>query len=344
MLKASPKTYWLYGDTALAVIRRFGVVNSLVMGIRFLFTRIQFKLRVISPITMPPNYYLFMTKRCNLSCSFCHYHSELDKSDVVNDEWEWKVEDLASFEKKGILKRRSKVCLYGGEPMLNADFFACVDYLNNHNYLSSTITNAAFVTKNLNKLLSSPLHQMTVSYYKGIADQHVKSLREISHHTILNISYILTQETYHHLEEVILFSLKVGARFITIENLIEKESCSKHAVHSSDDYKLFKRDMIEKYGSQIIMRWSEVKKPHSAKGKIECSEPWDMILLDKKGRILPCCQYPLSEFEDTLANEKFATQSLIEIRKKMKSNIVPRGCEGCHYLYAKDPLYNLKEM
>lgn len=338
------QTYIQYGSVSLDILLRYGVVNSLILGIRFLLTRGQFMARLIKPLTLPPNYYLFMTKRCNLACNFCHYHGELDPAGSIEEDWEWSLDDFKKWEDQKLLKKYSKVCLYGGEPMLNRDFFKCVRYLNENDYLSSTITNASVVTKNLQKLEENPLHQMTISYYKGVADRHVEALKAISHKTILNISYIMTNENYHLVEEVILFALNIGARFITIENLVEKESCRESAVAISEDYTQFKADMVKKYSSQIIMRWSEVNDSSVLKGsRINCSEPWDMILLDKRGRVLPCCQYPLESFETRKqSSNPLWVKGLVEIRGLMKENKVPAKCEGCHYLYAKDPLYNLK--
>ncbi len=344
MIKVNANTYIQYGKVASVVLGRLGILNSFVMGLKFLVVRLQFKLRMIKPFMTPPNYYLFVTKRCNLTCSFCHYHDELDKPKSIEESWEWTLDDLIKFESEGVLKKRSKVCLYGGEPMLNQDFFPMVQYLNTNGYLSSTITNATLVTQYIDQLLANPLHQITVSYYKGIADKHVEALKKVASKSILNISYIMTESQYHKVEEVILLSIHIGAKFITLENLIEKESCKQKSVCENEDYKRFKADMIAKYSSKIIMRWGEVGKVHkSSKQKIHCSEPWDMILLDKQGRVLPCCQYPLSSFESAKKEENaFWSETLQEIRKKMKKNIVPEKCEGCYYLYAKDPLYNFK--
>jgi len=343
MIRANPQTYRLYSEVAFEVLRRFGVFNSTIISLRFFLTRIQFRLRVLRPWFSPPNYYLFMTKRCNLSCSFCHYHGELDDKNSLDHDWEWKLEDLREFEQKGILKPYSKVCLYGGEPMLNNEFFKCVKYLNENNYLSSTITNASLITPKIEELIKNPLHQMTISYYKGIADKHVDALQRLSKYTLLNVSYIISQESYHLTEEVVLFSIKIGAKFITIENLVAKESCSKKPVISHDEYLSFKKEMIQKYSSQIIFRWSDVSGRGEPGSVINCSEPWDTILIDKKGRSLPCCQYPLESFEgDDSTAKPFLSKSLIEIRRKMKKNEIPKNCEGCHYLHAKDPLYNLR--
>ncbi len=344
MLKANPDTYIQYGKIIGSVLSRYGLYNSFILGMKFVLVRVQFKLRMIRPFITPPNYYLFVTKRCNLTCSFCHYHDELDKAKDMNQDWEWSLDDIRKFEDEGILKKRSKVCLYGGEPMLNQDFFPMVDYLNRHGYLSSTITNASLVSENIDKLLRTPLHQMTVSYYKGVAERHVEALQQVAKKTILNISYIMTESLYHKVEEVILFSIHLGAKFITLENLIEKESCRDKSVLVSEDYLKFKADMIEKYSGQIIMRWSDVGKSEEGLGRrIHCSEPWDMILLDKQGRVLPCCQYPLESFEAPVDKKRpFWSEGLQEMRKMMKKNRVPEQCEGCYYLYAKDPLYNLK--
>lgn len=342
MLKVYLNTFWLYFILGTKFSIKIGLLNSILISVKYLIVRLQFRLRFVRVKFIPPNVYLMMTKRCNLDCSFCHYVGELNKVGEVDDEHEISLDDLLGFERKGILKSPSKVCLYGGEPMLNKSFFEIVDYLNNNSYVSSTITNGTFLKKYLDKLTENPLHQITISYYQGIANHLEDEIRTLSELSIINISIIISDESLLQLESVINFAIRVKAKFITIENIIEKNGCSRKAIFSSKDYNEFKKKLLSDYSSKIILRWSEVhKNMQGSNPKINCSEPWDMILIDKKSRVLPCCQYPLEAFSDpmTETSDIFNTPDLLRIRSQMKNGVAPSKCIGCHYLYAKDPLY-----
>lgn len=332
-----------YLIVSIECLFRYGLINSIGISFRFLLTRLQFQLRLVRTKFIPPNFYLMMTKRCNLTCDFCHYVGELDRPSERSSNLEFTLDDFKRYEREGVISSPAKVCLYGGEPMLNDSFFEILGYINKRGYLSSTITNGSYLKKYLNALLEEPLYQMTMSYYPGVAERFEDELKRISKVTLINISYIIAKDDYRTLEDVVKFAIKCGARFITIENIIEKETCERKSIFSNEHYHGFKTEILKKYSSEIIFRWSDVKSGDESK-KIQCSEPWDMVLLDRHNRVLPCCQYPLSEFKESVCSSKefFNNPEIMELRSKMKSNEVPSKCEGCHYLYAKDPLYSFR--
>ena len=69
---------------------------------------------------------------------------------------------------------------------------------------------------------------------------------------------------------------------------------------------------------------------------------WDTIVINAKGETSPCCQYPLSSYTGSMEKMQCSVNSptMLELRKNIVDGVAPKGCEGCHYLYAKDPLYS----
>lgn len=343
ILKLGKNSLVQYANVSLWVGSRLGFFNSALLVLRFILTRLQFNLRFTHLYFTPPNFYLFLTKRCNLSCSFCHYYGELDNANEIQKEWEFSLDDFKRLEKEKIISAPAKVCLYGGEPMLSESFFELTKYLNENGYLSSTITNSTYLNQFINELIENTPRQITISYYEGIINRHSDSIRKISRKSIVNISYIINEGNYRDLDKIFDFCVSVGAKFITLENLVPKSTCPEKPVQFNENYAQFKENIIRKYSRYLIIRWSEVENNNLSKSKINCSEPWDMVLIDKRGRVLPCCQYPLKEFHSSKVDNKIMNEPrLVEMRMRMKQNVVPELCKGCHYLYAKDPLYDLR--
>jgi pyrroloquinoline quinone biosynthesis protein E len=251
------------------------------------------------------------------------------------------LDDLHKFLEKKRIKSPARICLYGGEPLLNVDSMAMIKLLGKKGFFTSIITNGVLLPSLYKELIDSGLHFMTLSYYQGVSEKIKSEVTAVGTKIILNISYIISRKKIEKLEEVIKYAIEVGAKMITIENLVEKENHDDQALWLSHDYRRNKRELLNKYSSKIIFRWSDVKKINQVESKTNCTEFWDMMVINRKGQLLPCCQYPLSEFsEDGFIDSKYYNnKKIVSLRKKMILNSPPERCRGCHYLYAKDPLY-----
>lgn len=336
--KITSRIFWQYFLATLTLFKSYSIFNFIRIGLRYSLIRIQYIFKVSRLVSLPPNIYLFLTKRCNLTCDFCHYVGELDSSNA-DSELEMTLEDVQRLESQGYFKAPSKVCFYGGEPLLNNEIIPMIKYFKGKGHLTSLITNGAYLKKKNQDLVEAGLHFMTLSYYPGITEKLEKEVSWIAQKLILNVSFIISDNNLSQLDEVIRYCIRVNAKMITIENLVEKDTCSDKGIEYSEEYKDYKRDVLLRYSSQIIFRWSDVKRSNPVTQKIQCTEPWDMMLFNKDGKVLPCCQFKLGEFHKTTESDPFNSTEMVKMRKSMINNEVPSGCEGCHYLYAKDPLY-----
>ena len=349
LLKITLFTIYQYLKVIILLFKRYSIFNLFIISIWYGAIRIQYLLKYTKLLSNPPNVYLFITQRCNLNCTFCHYHGELLPEKAPESDAEMSLQDLQNLISKKIIKAPARACLYGGEPLINVDSFKMISLLNKNNFLTSIITNGVNLKDTHKELIASKLHFMTLSYYPGIIESAKPYIAEIGKNTIVNISYIISEKNINKLEDVIQFSIEANAKMITIENLIDKTSHDDNSLNDSEDYKKHKRYLLNKYASKIIFRWSDVnKQPEkennnlpAEKPKIQCTEMWDMMLINKKGQILPCCQYPLKEFAGDFHQDQdyFNSPKIVALRKEMNKNNVPKDCEGCHYLHAKDPLY-----
>lgn len=303
----------------------------------FVIIRIQALLKTKKILFPPPNTIISVTSRCNKSCSFCHYLPELNGSSSVD--LELKIEGLIKILDSDAVSRFGRVCLYGGEPLLNKDFFDMVKELKSRNYFVTTVTNGLLIERYLKELEEFPLDLMTVSYYPEDVEKIKESIKKITKLMPVNISFVLDQNSQNKLEDVLIYARDVGADMVTIESLREVDFCERKSLN--EELLMEKKSrLIKEFGKDFILRWSSFN-GEKEKSKISCIDFWDSVFVNSKGELSPCCQYPLSSYEGSLNSkaESINSKVMMDLREKFSKNIVPKGCENCHYLYGCDPLY-----
>jgi len=100
--------------------------------------------------------HLVITRRCNLSCTYC---TEFDKvSDPVSfDVLKRRVDVLAKLKTK-------MVSVTGGEPLLHPDLFKIIKYIQSQGFVTTLITNGFLLTREkIEKMNDSGLHGLQVS-------------------------------------------------------------------------------------------------------------------------------------------------------------------------------------
>lgn len=105
------------------------------------------------------------TSRCTLSCDMCPTHSNRVPSDYMYAQQAVKDMDLASFRE--IIDRFGKATtvhiIGSGEPLLNKDFFAMVDYAASKKMVVKTFSNGTTILDNIDNIINSKLDGITIS-------------------------------------------------------------------------------------------------------------------------------------------------------------------------------------
>lgn len=85
--------------------------------------------------------YLHITQRCNLSCSYCYNHENLNRNDILN------IDDVIFIANslKNISVRN--VILTGGEPLLRKDIIKICEIFKNLNFKLALLTNGTFISQ-----------------------------------------------------------------------------------------------------------------------------------------------------------------------------------------------------
>lgn len=160
---------------------------------------------------------LVVTRRCNLSCTYCNEFDKVSKPVPIGTlkERARKLKDLGSFS----------ICLTGGEPTMHPDLFELIRYCRFELsfFKTSVITNGYYLTpKLINKLNEAGLQDMQISI-DGVKPNDVtvkvldclkKRLRSLRDHARFNVvvSGVVgacpPQESF----EVIRFAKELGFR------------------------------------------------------------------------------------------------------------------------------------
>lgn len=105
------------------------------------------------------------TSRCTLACDMCPTHSQIVPRDYEHAQKGERDIDLAAF-KRAIdrFSNATTVQIIGsGEPLLNKDFFAMVEYAAGKRMSVKTFSNGTTIKENLDRILASKLDGITVS-------------------------------------------------------------------------------------------------------------------------------------------------------------------------------------
>lgn len=305
----------------------------------FLINRAQIKLKLKKLIIPPPNLVVSLTSRCNKTCSFCHYADELNSDSFSEDELS--ISRFKEILKSSAIPKYGRICLYGGEPLLNKDFFDILALANKRKYLTTIVTNGLLVSKYQEKMNMSGLSLITLSYYKEDIDKIKKSIIELSKNIPINVSYIISDARIEELDKMLQFSKDIKADMVTIENLRENGKTNEKSLFESSSLFEIQRKINKEYSKYFIIRWSGFNQRTAPKKVIKCKDIWDTIFLNAKGETSPCCQYPLSSYSGDIRDMSNSINSneMINLRTKFINNEEPSMCKGCHYLYQSDPLY-----
>ena len=327
----------------LKLAKRIGVhktpFTSFMILLHFLINRIQIKLKVKKLIIPPPNLVISLTSRCNKTCSFCHYVDELNSKEHQKDELtEEQFKKMLSYDS---VPKYGRLCLYGGEPLLNDDFFKILSIANHRKYLTTIVTNGLLVRKYQEEMNTSGLSLITLSYYKEDIDKIKESIIELSKHIPINLSYVISNNRIDELDNMLLFAKEINAEIVTIENLRENGKTDEKTLFESDALKEIQKSVNRKYSKEFIIRWSGFNLPPNSSSRIKCFDFWDTIFLNAKGEVSPCCQYPLHTYDGNIKTMETSINSneMIKLRGQILENKEPDLCKGCHYLYKTDPLY-----
>lgn len=281
----------------------------------------------------PPSVVVWVTARCNKDCSFCHYHGELNRPDC--DELELSYDQFARIVTHPLVSKAMRVCLYGGEPLLNRDLFKMIRLGRERGHLVTVNTNGLLLGRCRDEMLASGLDMLSVSYYPEDEAVLAETMPRVAPQIPTRFIFLLSERNLRKVRDVLQLAAGAGVRAVSFEHPCPNHSATGSAVPIADrDLTELKPEMNAKYGRHVWISW-----PESSPGEATCRFFWNSLFVNARGQTSPCCVWPMSTYEgDLFADETvWNSERMMQLRANMRKGEFAEYCRTCSYLH-DDPL------
>lgn len=283
----------------------------------------------------PPNVVISITSRCNKQCNFCYFRGELNQDDA--DRLEMSYEKFLEIINHPSVAKGLRIALTGGEPLLNKDIFKMIREAKKRGFIVSVVTNGKLLHKRRFEILDTPPDLLAISYHHDDRGYLAGILPLFTKKISVKLNFALTQSNMKQLEN--LFEIAASNNVCMVD--IEHANLSNHPQipelpipPKSTEYSSFKAKMGEKYNRNLAISWGPIIGNNKNK-EPKCRVFWHSIHIDAIGQISPCCQWPLSTYQENIfANtDAWNSESMASLRDQMRNNKVPRFCKDCCFIY-----------
>lgn len=266
---------------------------------------------------------LYVTNRCNFRCSFCFYHTEVEKGRKVN---ELTLEEIRKISEN--LGPVIQLSITGGEPFLRDDLVEITDFFMKNNFVKYiTIPTNASLSERIVAYLEKVLPQHQCAYFRivfsidGIGKQHdlyrscpgsykkildtyaaVSPLRKKYHNLVLDSNSVYTSNT----EETILETIKTIKKEFDFDNISVtyargdiknqslKNSSFKKYLEMNDYLKNIKRTKERRFLYPVWRGVRDVSREYLIRSVVNeefvshCVAGRKLIILGETGEVFPC--------------------------------------------------------
>jgi len=280
----------------------------------------------------PPSVVIWATARCNKSCPFCHYYGALNPENA--EDWELNVEQFTRVIKHPVVSRAVRICLYGGEPLLNDDLFAMVRAGKKRGHLMTVNTNGLLVRKRVAEILADPPDLFSISYYPEDHDALAEAIPLVSRRVPVRLIFLLSKDSLDAASRALDLADGTGVRSVCFEHICP-DGASEDAALGPDDPRLaeIRSRMNAAYGKRVALRWPR-RAPEAT-----CRFFWNSLFINAQGQMSPCCVWPMSTYEGDLFGDDtiWNSERMTALRRRMRRGDFDERCRTCGYLF-DDPL------
>lgn len=286
---------------------------------------------------------LYMTKVCNFYCEGCSRQTVGVKT--------FNELDIPIIEKA--LEQYPTLngfCLAGlGEPTLNNNFIAIVDYLKSHGKYVGIITNGSNIEpfKNLKyqpDYISVSLYGYNKEQYNSYVkldmfDEVVENFKKLKMlNNSVGFSYFVSKDNIQNLRTVIELAESLNADFLNITNYLvydtsDAEELSK-IIYTTDVELIDEIELILGQSSIINARPIYLDREHFS---FHCASYRNIINIDGNGNIGGCQRQfqPSAEYGNILTmRDPYNNGKIAELRAKITDGEYPHG-DNCNYCFGK---------
>jgi len=288
---------------------------------------------------------ILVNRRCNLKCSWC-INGDLPAG-VTWQDFEMDIERM----KKLLLHPAIKRCLYigltGGEPLLNDNIAEIIRLVREHGHIAGIVTNGILLLDRIKELKQSKVNQISVSLYhtnvSALSNILPKANEVLSVRTTAIIQHSDLENAPGKIEDIIRLSCESGCCGTMLTFLFPQGGNPNEVVYNDNQsYWDFKRRMTKKYPRYPLYWPTPLIRSPIRKDK-KCRMPWFFIIVDAKGNLGLCCNYPpdlagkYGNLFDDPSDKVLNFSQARELRAGIlsASPAVPDKCRGCFIMSDK---------
>ncbi len=286
---------------------------------------------------------VLLTKRCNLSCSYCAAGKIMEEG---RKNWRGDEGDLESVKRifeNPLFANCVFVDLLGGEPLLVKDLEAIVGFLSERGHLTNISTNGIYLERRIEGLASAGISRINVSLNDENEAVLRRDLAKINQVFRVHTSQVLLKSAVEgqadRLLEMARFVRDAGCaslRFWIYRAMGTDPNPAEVLVDDDPAYVRFRRRVDEALPG--FCEWPAAVKPGPIKKR--CPQLWQRISVDISGAVYVCCGLeetltgPDSRLFDTAPDVLWNHPKLVEMRRGLLAPNAepPEECRGCNML------------
>lgn len=286
---------------------------------------------------------LILTKRCNLSCSFCSVGNSLNPKDWRDSEAT--LEKVQRIFTNPLFSNSLGVDLLGGEPMLCKELIPIITWLSKRGHLVNMNTNGLRLDQHISDLKKAGISRISISLYDENQKYLEQNLSNINKIFPVHTSIVLERKAVENGQDKILekakFMRDAGCRSLNVM-IYRPQGLNPNPNEIINEtlpaYVEFKRRMDEKLPGFCL--WPAAIQ--TGKIKKRCPQVWQRISTTMKGNMEICCgteeilkgpNSNLFECEDS-PDILFNHPTLVSLRKQLLDDAAapPDICKNCNLI------------
>lgn len=284
------------------------------------------KIKYGQPIDYPRQFWIETTNECNLRCIMCPQSNGLKREKEMMDM------DNFMIIIDQIYLTKPKIMLHmGGEPLLNKNLFAMIEYAKKRGCWTGIHTNATLLTKKMSiRILESALDYISFSF-DGFTPEIYEKVRVGA-----RFEQVKSQiETFLDLRQ----KRNTGYPITRIE-ILDMEETKKQIRDFIEYWKARKVDMVT---TKLAVAWSRLDSSYQMEniitfGHRPCRDIFHKCAILVDGTVVPCCidvggQLPLGNIFKQPFKEIWNGDLYSNLRKQHLKNNMPENiiCDRCMF-------------
>lgn len=236
---------------------------------------------------------LLLTKRCNMSCSFCNVATFMHDKSTAWRTLEGDLDKVRKIFSTPLFSNALLVDILGGEPLLVKELPAIVDFLSRRGHLTNITTNGLLLAKRVQELKDAGISRINISVYEDNRKVLERDLESINRVFPVNTNMVIFRkevvQSPENIIETVRFLKRSGCidlRF-WIYRPIGEHIEPDEILYEDDPLLLAFRDRVEKAVPGFCYWPVPAAKGESVKKR--CPQLWQRISCDMQGKVGICC-------------------------------------------------------